>query len=197
MAVFANWIHIKNKKWRRTEEVSKKKSWPTPRQDKQIKDDGDGSNSSGNVTISSDISKCKPEGFMYYRYYRVFSIKACLCGRERPASRGHILPDWYTTVSHMDTVLIEWGETSVRWFMILFWFVSCGAGSMTSSALLNPFFRPAMPTHFLTDEERRPADCEDKREIQITVQRAGIWYYYDFNIYYLDMFFITHRNYFE
>lgn len=58
MAVFANWIHIKNKKWRRTEEVSKK-SWPTPRQDKQIKDDGDGSNSSGNVTISSDISKCK------------------------------------------------------------------------------------------------------------------------------------------
>lgn len=30
--------------------------------------------------------------------------------------------------------------------------------SMTSSALLN--LLPVMPTHFLIDEERRPAHCE-------------------------------------
>lgn len=37
--------------------------------------------------------------------------------------------------------------------------------SMTSSALLNPL--PVMPTHFLIDEERRPAECDYYRKYRL------------------------------
>lgn len=44
--------------------------------------------------------------------------------------------------------------------------------SMTSSALLNPL--PAMPTLFLIDEERRPAECDDYGTVEET---RNVYYY--------------------
>ena len=60
------------------------------------------------ITALADrhFESVKPEEFMHYC---VFSIKACLSGGEASEQLAYSA-DWYTTVNHMDTVLIEWGR---------------------------------------------------------------------------------------
>lgn len=127
MQMSANWILLKNKTWRPVEEASR----PTPRRDEQIKGD--------NINLcfkSVCINAWSP---LRRRGQRAAAIFCGLICYSEPY--GHCFN--------------RMRETSVRWFMISLWFVSCGFCQWHRQ-----HFSTLSPTHFLTDPGRQPAGCE-------------------------------------